>query len=123
MIGIHLWARMSCRSLLSLVSPSLLRASPEAGGTASSPVTRFSLPLPRTYLPVHVWKPRSPTNILRKNVREDARGPSSSRVKRPGPTSSARGPFVSSRRISYGHPLVNLTVPGPAGIYNFYTLS
>jgi len=35
-------------------------------------ITRFSLPLPRSYLPIHV-ETTSPTNILRKNVHEDAR--------------------------------------------------
>lgn len=40
-IGIHLWARMSCRSLLSLVSPSLFRAYPSLSTTGS--LTSFPL--------------------------------------------------------------------------------
>lgn len=36
-IGVHLWARMSCRSLLSLASRFLFRASPSTGSTTPPP--------------------------------------------------------------------------------------
>lgn len=95
-IGIHLWARMSRRSLLSLVSRSFFAP---LSGLVARPLlrtdARFSLPLPRRPSPCsrapHVET--SPTNILRKKVHEDA-------LRRPSRVRSVEGPPRRSKADS-----------------------
>lgn len=107
--------------LVAVYCPSSLRlffAPLSIGSMTSSPSRHAVFPPSSPPTCRFTWKrPPRPPRIFYAKTCMKTRGPSS-RVKRP--TSTPEG--FSCRLISYGHPLVNLTVPSPAGICDFYLL-